>query len=44
VSVFGIAISSGKLLYNMTRHASVLRSARLRQLRCPIMLLLLEVF
>ena len=43
MSVFGMATSSCVILYSMTRRASVLRSARLRQFRCPIMLLTLEV-
>jgi len=43
MSVFGISTSSCEILYNMTRPASVLRFARLHQLRCPIMLLMLEV-
>jgi hypothetical protein len=38
MSVFGIATSSCEILYNMTRRASDLRSARLRQFRCSIML------
>ena len=33
-SVFGIATSSCVILYSITRRASVLRSARLRQFRC----------
>ena len=37
MSVFRIATSSCEILYNMTRHASDLRSARLSQLRCSIM-------
>jgi hypothetical protein len=43
MSVFGIATSSCEILYNMTRRASDLRSARLRQFKCSIMLLTLEV-
>ena len=43
MSVFGIVTSSCVILYNMTRRASDLRSARLRQFRCSIMLLTLEV-
>ena len=43
MSVFGIATSSCVILYSMTRRASVLRSARVRQFRCSIMLLKLEV-
>ena len=31
---FGIATSSCVILYSITRRASVLRSARLRQFRC----------
>ena len=44
MSVFGIATTSCVILYSMTRRASVLRSAMLRQFRCPIMLLTLEMF
>ena len=43
MSVFGIATSSCEILYNMTRCASDLRSARLCQFRCPNILLTLEV-
>jgi len=43
ISVFGIATSSCEILYDMIRRASDLRSARLRQFRCSIMLLMLEV-
>jgi hypothetical protein len=43
MSVFGIATSSCVILYNMTRCASDLRSARLCQFRCPNILLTLEV-
>ena len=43
MSVFGIAASSCVILYSMTRRASVLRSSRLRQISCHIMLLTLEV-
>jgi hypothetical protein len=43
ISVFGIATSSCVILYSMTRRAFVLRSARVRQFRCSIMLLALEV-
>jgi hypothetical protein len=43
MSVFGIAISSCEILYNMTRRASDLRSAGLRQFICSIMLLTLEL-
>ena len=43
MSVFGIATSSCEILYNMTRHASDLRSARRHQFRCSIMLLMLDV-
>ena len=38
ISVFGIATSSCVILYSMTRRAFVLRSARVRQFRCFIML------
>jgi hypothetical protein len=38
MSVFGMAINSCEILYNMTRRAS-----DLRQFRCSIMLLTLEV-
>ena len=37
MSVFDIATSSCVILYSMTRRASVLPSAKLRQFRCPIM-------
>ena len=43
MSVFGIATSSCEILYNMTRRASDLRSAELRQFICSIMLLTLEL-
>jgi hypothetical protein len=43
ISVFGIATSSFAILYSMTRRASDLRSARLRQFRCPVMLPTLKV-
>ena len=43
MSFLGIATSSCEILYNMTRRAPHLRSARLRQFRCSIMLLTLEV-
>jgi hypothetical protein len=43
MSVFGMATSSCDILYNMTRRESDLRSARLHQFRCSIMLLMLEV-
>jgi hypothetical protein len=43
LSVFGAATSSCEILYNMTRRASDLRSARLCQFRCSIMFLMLEV-
>jgi hypothetical protein len=42
MSVFGIVTSSCKILYNMTRRASDLRSARLCQFKCSIMLLTLS--
>ena len=43
MSVFGIDTSSCVIFYSMTRRASVLRSARVRQFRGSIMLLKLEV-
>ena len=43
MSGLGITTSSCEILYNMTRRESDLRSARLRQFRCSIMLLTLEV-
>jgi hypothetical protein len=43
MSVLGMASSSCEILYNMTRRASDLRSARVRHCRCSIMLLTLEV-
>ena len=43
MSVFGIVTSACVILYSMTRRASVLRSARLCQFRCPIISLTLEV-
>jgi hypothetical protein len=36
ISVFSIATSSFAILYSMTRRASDLRSARLRQFRCHV--------
>ena len=38
-SCLWIATSSCEILYSMTSRASVLRSAKLRQYRCPIVLL-----
>jgi hypothetical protein len=43
MSVFRIATSSCEIIYNKTRHASDLRSARLCQFRCSIILLMLAV-
>jgi hypothetical protein len=43
MSVFGMATSSCVILYSMTRRASVRQFARVRQFRCSIMLLTLEV-
>ena len=43
MSVFGIANSSCEILYNMTRRASDVPSARLCQFRCYSMLLTLDV-
>jgi hypothetical protein len=36
MSVFGITTSSCVILYSMTRRASFLQSARVRQFRCSI--------